>query len=168
MQREHLLQDRAALAEATKQLHALESEFKKSRLGELADWETRATSLAQEVVKAAQRSDIQRLTAPVEGVVQQLAVHTVGGVVTPAQPLMVIVPREQFLEVEAWVENKDVGFVAPGQRVEVKLDTFPFTRYGTVSGRITVISQDAVQVDKIGLVADKKKKGGPTVATPTS
>ncbi len=152
MQRERIVQDRAALAEATKQLHALESEFKKSRLGELAEWETRATSLAQEVVKAAQRSEIQRLTAPVDGVVQQLAVHTVGGVVTPAQPLLVIVPREQSLEVEAWVENKDVGFVAPGQRVEVKLDTFPFTRYGTISGRITVVSQDAVQVDKVGLV----------------
>ena len=152
MQRERLLQDRAALAEATKQLHALESEFKKSRLGELADWETRATSLEQEVVKAAQRSDIQRLTAPVDGIVQQLTVHTLGGVVTPAQPLLVVVPRDQPLEVEAWVENKDVGFVAPGQRVEVKLDTFPFTRYGTVSGRITVVSQDAVQVEKVGLV----------------
>ncbi len=152
MQRERLLQDRAALAEATKQLHALESEFKKSRLGELAEWETRATSLAQEVVKAAQRSDIQRLTAPVDGIVQQLTVHTLGGVVTPAQPLLVVVPRDQPLEVEAWVENKDVGFVAPGQRVEVKLDTFPFTRYGTIPGRITVVSQDAVQVEKVGLV----------------
>jgi hemolysin D len=152
MQRERILQDRAALAEATKQLHALEFEFKKSRLAELADWETRAASLAQEIVKAGQRSHIQRLTAPVDGVVQQLAVHTVGGVVTPAQPLLVIVPRDHTLEVEAWVENKDVGFVAPGQRVEVKLDTFPFTRYGTISGRITVVSQDAVQVDKVGLV----------------
>ncbi len=152
IQRERLVQDRAALAEATKQQHALEFEFKRSRLGELADWETRAASLAQEVVKAAQRSGIQRLTAPVDGIVQQLAVHTVGGVVTPAQPLLVVVPRDQPLEVEAWVENKDVGFVAPGQRIEVKLDTFPFTRYGTISGRITVVSQDAVQVEKVGLV----------------
>ncbi|HET7875520.1 MAG TPA: HlyD family type I secretion periplasmic adaptor subunit [Methylomirabilota bacterium] len=152
MQRERIKQDLAALAEAQKQLHALESEFKRSRLGELAEWETRAASLAQEVVKASQKSSIQRLTAPADGAVQQLAVHTVGGVVTPAQPLMVIVPRDHPLEVEAWVENKDVGFVSPGQLVEVKIDTFPFTRYGTIPGRITVVSRDAVQQEKGALV----------------
>jgi len=152
MQRERLLQDRAGLAEATKQMHALGFEFRRSRLGELADWETRAASLEQEVVKAAQHSSVQRLTAPVDGVVQQLAVHTVGGVVTPAQPLMVIVPRDHPLEVEAWVENKDIGFVSVGQPVEVKLDTFPFTTYGTIPGKVLVVSRDAVQVDKVGLV----------------
>ena len=71
----------------------------------------------------------QRLTAPVDGTVQQLAVHTVGGVVTPAQPLLVVVPEEDQLEVEAWVENKDIGFVDAGQTVEIKVDAFPFTRY---------------------------------------
>jgi hemolysin D len=148
MQRERLAQDRAALAEAEKQLDALESEFTRSRLGELAEWETRAASLAQEVVKAARKSSIQRLTAPVDGVVQQLVIHTVGAVVTPAQPLMVIVPRDHPLEVEAWVENKDVGFVGPGQPVEVKIDAFPFTRYGAIRGRMTVVSRDAVQQEK--------------------
>lgn len=152
MQRERLLQDRAGLAEATQQVHALEFEFKRSRLGELAEWETRAASLQQEVVKAAQRAGVQRLTAPVDGVVQQLAVHTLGGVVTPAQPLLVIVPRDHPLEVDAWVENKDIGFVSVGQPVEVKLDTFPFTTYGTIPGTILVVSRDAVQVDKVGLV----------------
>ncbi len=152
MQRERLLQDRASLAEATKQLQALEFEFKRSRLGELGDWETRAASLEQEVVKAGQRSDTERLTAPVDGAVQQLAVHTVGGVVTPAQQLMVIVPRDHPLALEAWVENKDIGFVIPGQPVEVKVETFPFTTYGTIRGKVLVVSRDAVQVDKVGLV----------------
>jgi hemolysin D len=152
MQRERLMQDRAGLAEAIKQMHALEFEFKRSRLGELADWETRAASLEQEVVKAAQRSEVQHLTAPVDGVVQQLAVHTLGGVVTPAQPLLVIVPRDHPLEVDAWVENKDIGFVSVRQPVEVKLDTFPFTTYGTIPGTLLVVSRDAVQVDKVGLV----------------
>jgi hemolysin D len=151
-QRERLVQDLAALGEAQKHLAVVESEFKRSRLAELADWETRATALAQEVVKAAQRSRIQRLTAPIAGAVQQLTVHTVGGVVTPAQPLLVIVPRDHPLEVEAWVENKDVGFVAPGQRVEVKIDTFPFTRYGTVTGRVTMVSRDAVPQDRGALL----------------
>ena len=152
MQRERLVQDGAGLAEALKQAEALDFEFKRSRLGELADWEMRAASLEQEVVKAAQHSEIQQLTSPVDGVVQQLAVHTLGGVVTPAQPLMVIVPRDHPLEVDAWVENKDIGFVSVGQPVEVKLDTFPFTTYGTIPGKVLVVSRDAVQVDKVGLV----------------
>jgi hemolysin D len=88
----------------------------------------------------------------VDGVVQQLAVHTVGGVVTPGQQLMVVVPREARLEVEAWLENKDIGFVRPGQPVEIKVETFPFTRYGTLAGQVTSLSGDAVSVERLGLV----------------
>ncbi|HEV8530325.1 MAG TPA: HlyD family type I secretion periplasmic adaptor subunit [Methylomirabilota bacterium] len=152
MQRERLVQDEAALAEAHQQKATLEAEFRRTHLTELTEWETRATSLAQELVKASQRTAIQRLASPIAGVIQQMAVHTVGGVVTPAQQLMVIVPHDHPLEVEAWIENKDVGFVSSGQPVEVKIDTFPFTTYGTVPGRILVVSRDAVQVDKVGLV----------------
>ncbi len=152
MQRERLVQDQAALAEAHQQRAALEAELRRTYLTELAEWETRATSLAQELVKASQRMAIQRLASPIAGVIQQMAVHTLGGVVTPAQPLMVIVPHDHPLEVEAWIENKDVGFVSSGQPVEVKIDTFPFTTYGTVPGKILVVSRDAVQVDKVGLV----------------
>ena len=112
----------------------------------------RAAAVSQDVVKAARRRAVQRLVSPVDGVVQQLAVHTVGGVVTPGQQLMVVVPRDAPLEVEAWVENKDVGFVRPGQPVEVKVETFPFTRYGTVAGRVTGLSRDAVSVERLGLV----------------
>ena len=117
----------------------------------LAAAETRAASLSKEVVKAEQRTSQQRLTAPIDGVVQQLAVHTVGGVVTPAQPLMMIVPSEGQLEVEAWVENKDIGFVNPDQEVEIKIETFPFTRYGTIEGRILTLSKDAVPLGRLGL-----------------
>lgn len=152
MQRERLVQDQAALAEAHQQRAALEAELRRTYLTELAEWETRATSLAQELVKASQRMAIQRLASPIAGVIQQMAVHTLGGVVTPAQQLMVIVPHDHPIEVEAWIENKDVGFVSTGQPVEVKIDTFPFTTYGTVPGRILVVSRDAVQVDKVGLV----------------
>ncbi len=152
MQRERLVQDQAAVAEAHQQKVALEAELRSTYLTELAEWETRATSLAQELVKASQRSAIQRLTAPIDGAIQQMAVHTLGGVVTPAQQLMVVVPHDHPLEVEAWIENKDVGFVSSGQPVEVKIDTFPFTTYGTVSGKVLLISRDAVQVDKVGLV----------------
>jgi hemolysin D len=105
-----------------------------------------------ELAKSTQRERWQRLTAPVSGVVQQLAVHTVGGVVTPAEALMKIVPEGERLEVDAYVENKDVGFVHAGQPVELKVETFPFTKYGTIDGELVSVSNDAIQDEKLGLV----------------
>ncbi len=87
---------------------------------------------------------LQILTAPVDGVVQQLAIHTVGGVVTPAQAIMVLVPTESPLEIEATVSNQDVGFVHAGQKAAIKIDTFNFTRYGLLHGEVLGVSPDAV------------------------
>ncbi len=119
---------------------------------EYSEAKTRAHSLSQELAKAENRTSQQTLTAPIDGIVQQLAVHTVGGVVTPAQQLMVIAPQEGQLDVEAWVDNKDIGFVNPDQEAEIKVEAFPFTRYGTIDGKILTLSKDAVPVDKVGLV----------------
>jgi hemolysin D len=151
MAQHRLERDRAALAEARNQPQVIEMEFTRGRLAELADVETRVASLAQDVVKAAQRARSQQLAAPIDGVVQQLAVHTIGGVVTPAQPLMVIVPGTDRLEVEAWIENKDIGFVRAGQAAEVKVETFVFTRYGTIGSRVLTVSRDAVPLERGGL-----------------
>jgi len=85
----------------------------------------------------------------VDGVVQQLAVHTVGGVVTPAQQLLVVVPSESRLEIEAMVSNSDIGFVHAGQQAEIKVDTFNFTRYGLLHGEVLSVSQDAVIRDRL-------------------
>ncbi len=147
-QRKKLRQDQAAWAEAEKTYRALISEFQQSRQAELANTETKAASLSQEVRKAGQKTELQKLTAPIQGIVQQLVVHTVGGVVTPAQPLMIIVPLDHPVEVEAKVENKDIGFVKEGQSVEIKVETFPFTLYGTIPGNVMSISDDAVPLDK--------------------
>jgi hemolysin D len=107
----------------------------------------KAASLAQDAIKAEQRNKLQRLTAPVDGVVQQLAVHTVGGVVTPAQALAVVVPSETHLEIEALVSNRDIGFVHSGQKAEIKVDTFNFTRYGLLHGEVLGVSSDAIARD---------------------
>lgn len=104
------------------------------------------------LIKAEQRITQQRLSAPVSGVVQQLATHTVAGVVTPAQQLMIIVPQGHSLDVEADIKNQDIGFVHSGQRAEIKVDTFPFTKYGTVDVEILHVSNDAVADEKLGLV----------------
>jgi len=100
--------------------------------------------LAQEASKASQRERLTRLTAPTNGTVQQLAVHTTGGVVTPAQVLMVVVPEQADVTAEVTLENKDIGFVNAGQDVEIKLETFPYTRYGTVPATVESITADAV------------------------
>ncbi len=102
---------------------------------------------------------MQLLTAPVDGVVQQLVVHTVGGVVTPAQALAVVVPVESRLEIEAMVSNHDVGFVSAGQEAEIKVDTFNFTRYGLLHGRVISVSQDAIAREK---PADRPSSQQPT------
>lgn len=79
---------------------------------------------------------------------QQLAIHTDGGVVTEAQPLMVIVPNDQPMEVEAMLPNKDIGFVRPGQEVEIKVETFS----GVVDGTVVSISNGAIEDEKKGLL----------------
>lgn len=114
--------------------------------------EQRAAALAQELKKAEQRNRLMALTAPVDGTVQQLAIHTQGGGVTAAQPLMVIVPTDEPVEVEALLENKDIGFVRPGQEVEIKVETFTFTKYGVVHGSVTSLSNDAIEDEKLGQV----------------
>lgn len=118
----------------------------------------KAVSLEQELNKAERRSRLMHLIAPVAGIVQQLAVHTVGGVVTPAQPLMVIVPYDNVLEVEAMLPNKDIGFVSSGQDAEVKVDAFPFTKYGSLHGKIIQVSSDAIADEKLGLIYATKVK----------
>ena len=152
VQRRRLAEAGAAVAVVLSQRRQAEAEFRRGVLADLTEARRRASSLEQELIKARERSRLQTLTAPVAGVVQQLAVHTVGGVVTPAQQLMVIVPEDSALEIEAMVLNKDAGFVHEGQEAEVKVESFPFTRYGTVAGTVRVVSRDAVADDSQGLV----------------
>ena len=141
-QREEIL---AAIASLERQVGQAKAEYQKTILVSLSEAETKISDLSQDLVKATQRHDLQTLTAPIDGVVQQLAIHTVGGVVTPAQPLLVVAPEDDALEIEAMILNRDIGFVAAGQAAKVKLETFLFTKYGTFPGRVLSVSRDAVQ-----------------------
>jgi hemolysin D len=135
----------AALGETRAQTAA---EYRRIRFEELTKAEQKAAGLAQDVIKAEQRTKLQALTAPVDGVVQQLAVHTVGGVVGPGQVLLAVVPLDSHLEIEAMVSNRDIGFVHAGQGAEIKIDTFNFTRYGLIHGEVLSLSKDAITRDK--------------------
>jgi hemolysin D len=140
---------RAAIGNIDAQLARLRETFAKNAATELATAEDESSQRSEEVRKSERRRLYQQIRSPVDGVVQQLAVHTIGGVVQPAQALMVIVPEGSEVEVEAMILNKDIGFVREGQAVRVKLEAFPFTDYGLIDGRVETISRDAVQQDSV-------------------
>lgn len=142
----------AALRATTSRRDQLIAEDRRTIQDQLADISARADSLEQELIKAQDRNRLQNLTAPVDGVVQQLAIHTEGGVVTPAQELMTIVPAGDSIEIEAMVMNKDIGFVHDGQDAEIKVESFPFTKYGTLRGDVKTVSRDAVLDENQGWV----------------
>lgn len=152
VQQASVLQSTAAQGEARRRREGVVAQNRRAMLDLQQEANQKAASLEQELAKARYQETLTSLKAPVDGSVQQLAIHTVGGVVTPAQPLMVIVPADQPVEVEALLENKDVGFVRPGQPVTVKVETFTFTKYGTVDGEVLSVSNDAIEDEKRGLV----------------
>jgi len=151
-QRSRLNEIDATIAEARSQLLALTAETRRAQLESLNEAQQKLAALEQELRKADMRATLTRLVAPVDGTVQQLAAHTVGGVVTEAQPLMIVVPKDNPVEIEAFLENKDIGFVAAGQHATVKVETFLFTKYGTINGTVTAVSDDAINDEKRGLI----------------
>jgi hemolysin D len=144
------MEAQAAVLEARSNQVSYRAELQRSVSERQAQARLKVAQLQEEGTKASQRQQLTQLTAPVAGTVQQLAVHTAGGVVTPAQVLLVLVPEEAEVTAEVALENKDIGFVKVGQQAEVKLETFPFTRYGTVPATVTRISADAVPDEKRG------------------
>lgn len=142
----------AAVQENKSQVAALLAETQKAVLIETAESLQNIQAIKQELIKAEQRNRMQVLSSPIAGTVQQLVVHTIGGIVTPAQELMLVVPDQAEVEVEAFLLNKDVGFVWEGQIAEVKIDTFNFTKYGTIDAEVIDISNDAIQDENLGLV----------------
>ena len=148
VQKSHLHAAEAAVAAIRETRGQAEAEYRHALSDDLAKAEQKASGLGQDLIKAEQKTKLQLLTAPVDGVVQQLAIHTVGGVVTPAQSVLVVVPSDSRLEIEAMVSNRDIGFVHAGQEAEIKIDTFNFTRYGLLHGQVLGVSQDAVIRDR--------------------
>ena len=143
VQRSRLSEAQAAAAVVAESRRETEAERRRSWLEALADAQARVQTLAQDLVKANDRMKRQVLPAPIDGVVQQLAVHTIGGVVKPADTLLVLVPTDSQLEIEAVIANADIGFVHPGQSAKIKVDTFTFTRYGLIDGNLLSVSPDS-------------------------
>jgi hemolysin D len=150
-QESNLKSTAAAINELIEQRQLTLADTRRDAFEKIEELEKQSRSQRQELIKASDIADDQVLASPVDGVVQQLKVHTIGGVVTAADPLLVVVPRDQTLEVEARVLNKDIGFVRAGQPVTVKVESFPFTRYGVLRGTVSSVSRDAIADEKLGL-----------------
>ncbi|MCJ2189246.1 HlyD family type I secretion periplasmic adaptor subunit [Novosphingobium beihaiensis] len=150
VQRANARRARAQIAEIDAQLKQLRGTFGRTALSQLVEGQDKSRVAREEVTKSSRRREYQALKAPVAGTVQQLAISTVGGVVQPAQPLMVIVPDAAQPVVEAQILNRDIGFVREGQKVRVKLEAYPFTDFGVVPGVVESISRDAIDMSQQG------------------
>ncbi|WP_343564322.1 HlyD family type I secretion periplasmic adaptor subunit [Kiloniella sp. b19] len=146
----------AQISSLQEQLIESEASFFVEQQTLLAESLQQEAALLQELRKASERNRLRNLRAPVDGIVQQLQVHTVGGVVQPAQAIMTIVPENVPLQIDAMVENKDVGFVEKGQRAEIKVESFPYTKYGMIEGEVESISADAIEDENLGRVYQVK------------
>jgi HlyD family secretion protein/hemolysin D len=133
----------AAIDGLDQKIAGTDAEIYTAALADLSKAREHYRAAEELLAKANYRTSQQTLRAPIDGTVQQLHVATVGGVVTPAQQLLSVVPDEESVEVEAVLENRDIGFVSVGQSVEIKIDAYPFTRYGLAKGTVVTIDRDA-------------------------
>ena len=143
----------AARKEQTlKEIAYLKEEFRNQLLAELAEKQQRKIYLTAQIEQTEFRSHRQQITAPVTGYVSRLLFHTIGGVVTPAEKLAYIVPDDSPLLIKASLLNKDAGFVASGMDATIKVETFNFQKYGTIAGKVTQVSKDSIEDERLGLV----------------
>lgn len=118
--------------------------FMSDNAQKLAEAERQADDYAQKLAKSAAKLDHMTLRAPISGTIQASSVTTVGQVVTSGEEIMRIVPEDAALEIECYLPNQDIGFVKEGQDAVVKIESFPFTRYGTINARVTRVARDAI------------------------
>lgn len=145
-----------ALAEAKENVISLEQQHERTILDELVETEKALYSLESELTKAEKRFQLQQLASPVDGTVHGLSSYTIGGVVTSAQDVISVVPDDTPLIIEATIANQDIGFIKKGQQANLKVDTFPFQKYGYLQGKITYVSPDAFEDEKLGPVFKAK------------
>ena len=142
----------SAITSVERQISATKAKNLSDVLVQVDDLERQRESLEQDLAKLTDIGNKMILTSPVDGTVKGLAISTVGGVVNEAEVLMEVVPLDVVLEVEAFVGNQDIGYVMEEQTAEVKIHTFPFTRYGVINAKVEAIAKDATVDEKLGLI----------------
>lgn len=149
---EEIVKGQAKLAEARNTLATTDSAYRQETMTQLVEAKKQLNTYQEELTKATETNAQSVITAPVSGRINQLSVHTVGGVVSEGQALMMVVPEDASMEVEVYADNKDIGFIELGQKAEVKVETFNFQKFGMLDAEVAEISPDAVSDEK-----DKEK-----------
>lgn len=157
-QGQQVLQSQLTLAQAQSQSQVSLAETNSSIGGQVIAQEQRIAELENNLAKAKRALEQTTITAPVDGTILALNTRTIGGVVNVAERIAQIVPDNDLLYVDVTLDNQDVGFVRVGQRVVIKVATYPFQRYGYLEGTVENISPDAIQDEKKGLVYKAKVK----------
>lgn len=141
------------------QIIQLENEIEVIRGGTVEGWQKELselkksyTSLKAEVDQTAFRHEKQQILSPVDGFINVINVHTVGGVITPAQELLSIVPTTTSLLAKVQILNKDIGYITANQDSVLKVDTFDFQKYGKINGKVQHISPDSIDNEELGRV----------------
>lgn len=158
VERARMEETRAQIAMLDRELAQAAQGFRAQAAQERAEAEAVVATRTEGVRKADQRQALQRMTAPVSGVIQEISVTTVGEVAEAGAPLITVVPEGEELIVEALLLNRDAGAVKRGDRVVVKLEAYPFTRYGALAGELEHVSPDAVADERRGLVFPARVK----------
>jgi len=133
-------------------------ENKKRQLTTLEESFNNINKLKEEINKNEIMIKYSKIISPVDGYIQELKFHTIGGVMEQAQEILKIVEDKSDIEVETMILSKDIGFVHRGMEVAIKVDSFLFTKYGLVHGTVINISEDAIKDEKMGLVYKTKIK----------
>lgn len=143
-QQGQLIEARAAAEVLAKERRKAIDAFVAENSERLSEVERQIDALEQKHVKARARTGHMTLTSPIAGTVVGLSVTTKNQVLATSEELMRIVPDGVGLEIECYAQNKDIGFIRPTQAAVVKVEAFPFTRYGTLDARVKRVAHDAI------------------------
>lgn len=166
--RGQLIETTASMAQLDRKIDETLQDFIADQSQKLATVEQKRDHLEEDLIKAQSKANLTTLKAPIDGTVQQLAISSIGQVVTPGQPLLTVVPQGDAIEVRAMIANQDIGFVEAGQQAIVKVDAFPFSRYGTIDGTVAKVSSDAVDDRDATDLSDAANAARPQGAAPGS
>lgn len=145
-------QTKANIKELEEKVKYTVIENKKRQLTTLEESFNKINKIKEEINKNEIMIKYSKIISPVDGYIQELKFHTIGGVMEQAQEILKIVEDKSDIEVETMILSKDIGFVHRGMEVAIKVDSFLFTKYGLVHGTVTNISEDAIKDEKMGLV----------------
>jgi adhesin transport system membrane fusion protein len=140
---------RAGMAEIDQRMRERRDNFRTEALKDLADRRIKLAAIQENMTAKRDRMVRTEVRSPVKGIVKQLHVGTVGGIIQPGQDIVTVVPVEESLLVEAQVNPRDVAFLHPGQKAKVKLTAYDFTVYGGLEAELESISADTI-TDKQG------------------